>query len=119
MRSIGVSNFGVAHLRELLDSPLTTVLPAANEVELHPFLRKDDIHAFCSEHGIRLIAYSPLARAMRLDHPTLTVVAERHQVSVAQGGPGGTRNTSATLTSATLTSATLTSATQTSANLCT
>ena len=61
--AVGVSNFGVAHLKELVDSPLTSVVPAANEVELHPFLRKDAIEEFCSERGIRLIAYSPLARA--------------------------------------------------------
>lgn len=84
VRSIGVSNYGVKHLRELLDSPLTHVVPAANEVELHPFLRKDEIDHFCSERGIRIIAYSPLARAQRLDHPTLLKVAKRHDVSAAQ-----------------------------------
>ena len=75
MRSIGVSNFGVGHLKELLDSPLTSVVPAANEVEISPFLRKDDIEAFCKPRGIRLIAYSPLARGQRLDHPVLKEIA--------------------------------------------
>ena len=82
--AVGVSNFGVAHLKELVDSPLTSVVPAANEVELHPFLRKDAIEEFCSERGIRLIAYSPLARAQRMGHPTLAAVAARHGVSDAQ-----------------------------------
>jgi len=84
VRSIGVSNYGVKHLEELLDSPLTTVAPAANEVELHPFLRKDAIDAFCKARGIRLIAYSPLARAQRLTMPALASIAEKHSVSPAQ-----------------------------------
>jgi len=83
-RSIGVSNFGVAHLQQLIDSPRTSVVPAANEVELHPFLRKDELEAFCAARGIRLIAYSPLARALRLDHPSLEAAAARHGVSTAQ-----------------------------------
>ena len=82
--SIGVSNFGVAHLEELLASEKTSVPPAANEVELHPFLRKDDIAAFCSERSIAVIAYSPLARALRLNHAVLAGVAEAHGVSPAQ-----------------------------------
>ena len=84
VRSIGVSNFGIAHLQELMESPLTSVVPAANEVELHPFLRKDEIERFCRGHGIRLIAYSPLARAQRLSHPSLSAIATRHGVSPAQ-----------------------------------
>ena len=84
VRSIGVSNFGVAHLKELVDSPLTSVVPAANEVEISPFLRKDDIEDFCKQRGIRLIAYSPLARAKRLDHPVLKEIATRHAVTTAQ-----------------------------------
>ena len=84
VRSIGVSNYGVHHLREILDSPLTTVVPAANEVELHPFLRKDAIADFCRERGIRVIAYSPLVRAKRLEHPVIATVASRHGVTAAQ-----------------------------------
>mmetsp|Transcript_14970 Transcript_14970/g.44714 ORF Transcript_14970/g.44714 Transcript_14970/m.44714 type:complete len:299 (-) Transcript_14970:54-950(-) len=84
VKSIGVSNYGVAHLKELLDSPETSVVPAANEVELHPFLRKDDIDAFCKERGIPLIAYSPLARAQRLDNPVLAGVAKKLGVSPTQ-----------------------------------
>uniref|UniRef100_A0A7S4M5K3 NADP-dependent oxidoreductase domain-containing protein n=1 Tax=Prymnesium polylepis TaxID=72548 RepID=A0A7S4M5K3_9EUKA len=82
--SIGVSNFGVAHLQELIASDRTTVKPAANEVELHPFLRKDDIAKFCTERSIAIIAYSPLARALRLDHPVLASVAKAHGASPAQ-----------------------------------
>ena len=53
--SIGVSNYGVKHLEQLLADERTTVTPAANEVELHPFLRKDDIAKFCAEKSIQMI----------------------------------------------------------------
>lgn len=84
VKSIGVSNYGIKHIQELLDSPLTSVVPAANEVEMSPFLRKDAIDAFCQKLGIRLIAYSPLARAHRMDNPVLNTVAKKHSVGVMQ-----------------------------------
>ena len=84
VKSIGVSNFGVAHMQKLIDDPRTTVVPAANEVELHPFLRQDGIEAFCKPRGIRLIAYSPLSRAKRLDNPVIQEVAKAHGATPAQ-----------------------------------
>ena len=84
VKSIGVSNFGVAHMQKLIDDPRTTVVPAANEVELHPFLRQDEIEAFCKPRGIRLIAYSPLSRAKRLDNPVIQEVAKAHGATPAQ-----------------------------------
>jgi len=84
VKSIGVSNFGVAHLQQLIDDLRTTVVPAANEIELHPFLRQNEIEAFCTPRGIRLIAYSPLARAKRLDKPELVAVSKAHGASPAQ-----------------------------------
>ena len=84
VKSIGVSNFGVAHMQKLIDDPRTTVVPAANEVELHPFLRQDEIEAFCKPRGIRLIAYSPLSRAKRLNNPVIQEVAKAHGATPAQ-----------------------------------
>ena len=84
VKSIGVSNFGVAHMQKLIDDPRTTVVPAANEVELHPFLRQDEIEEFCKPRGIRLIAYSPLSRAKRLDNPVIQEVAKAHGATPAQ-----------------------------------
>ena len=83
-KSIGVSNFGVAQLQELIASPKTTVVPAANEVELSPFLRKDDIVGYCQGRGMTIIAYSPLARAMRFDNPVIADIAKTYGVSPAQ-----------------------------------
>lgn len=74
-RSIGVSNFLVPHLEELLG--VANVVPAANQIELHPFLQQRDTRALCVKHGIVVQAYSPLTRGRRLDHAVLRKVAER------------------------------------------
>jgi len=81
-KSIGVSNFGVHHLRELAERALAT--PAVNQIELHPFLRQDAIEAACAEKGIVVQAYSPLAKAQRLGHPAVKAVAARLGVSAAR-----------------------------------
>lgn len=74
-RSIGVSNFTVPHLEEIIAA--TSVVPVVNQVELHPFLRQDPVVEFCRAHAIRVEAYSPLARARRLNDPTLGAIARR------------------------------------------
>jgi diketogulonate reductase-like aldo/keto reductase len=53
IKSGGVSNYGVHHLQELLNSK-PKILPSINQVELHPFLQRKDIDDFCKEHGIYL-----------------------------------------------------------------
>lgn len=59
-RAIGVSNYSVPYLRELLAHPNTTVVPAANQVESHPLLPQSDLLSLCRDHNIVLEAYSPL-----------------------------------------------------------
>jgi len=74
-RSIGVSNFTVAHLDELAKK--SDVVPAVNQVEMHPFLFQRDLVARCERAKIRVEAYSPLTRGRRLDHPTIAAVAKK------------------------------------------
>jgi diketogulonate reductase-like aldo/keto reductase len=81
-RSIGVSNFLVPHLRELLGK--ARHVPAANQIELSPFLQQRDTVALCRQHGIAVEAYSPLTHGRRLDHPALADVARRTGRTVAQ-----------------------------------
>ena len=81
-RAIGVSNFLVPHLEELLG--VAKVVPAVNQIELHPFLQHRDTRAFCKKHGIVVEAYSPLTHGMRLDHPVVVEVAKRVGRSPAQ-----------------------------------
>jgi 2,5-diketo-D-gluconate reductase A len=81
-RSIGVSNFAVEHLERLLAE--TGVVPAVNQVELHPRLPQEELRAFGSAHGIVTEAWSPLARGRLLEEPVLARIAARHGVSPAQ-----------------------------------
>jgi diketogulonate reductase-like aldo/keto reductase len=74
-RAIGVSNFMVSHLEELLAK--AKVVPAANQIEVHPFLQHRETRAFCEKHGIVVEAYSPLTRGERLDDPRVAEVARR------------------------------------------
>lgn len=81
-RSIGVSNYTIRHLEELLDTSST--VPAVNQVEFHPFLYQRELLDFCNHHGIVLEAYSPLTRGNRLDDPRLALIAERYAKTPAQ-----------------------------------
>jgi len=81
-RSIGVSNYTVHHLQDLLAKSKT--VPAVNQVEFSPFLYQRDLLAFCEARHIQLEAYSPLARARRLRDPTLIDIAQRHRKTPAQ-----------------------------------
>jgi diketogulonate reductase-like aldo/keto reductase len=81
-RSIGVSNFLVPHLKELLGA--AKQVPAVNQIELTPFLQRRDTTALCRQHGIVVEAYSPLTHGRRLDHPVLAAVAGRAGRTVAQ-----------------------------------
>ena len=81
-RAIGVSNFTPAHLTRLMDE--TSVVPAVNQIELHPRLAQRELRAFHAKHGILTEAWSPLARGGVLAHPTVVEVAARHGVTPAQ-----------------------------------
>ncbi len=81
-RAIGVSNFTIPLIKKLLEK--TDVVPAINQVEFHPFLYQKELMGFCREQGIKIEAYSPLARANYLDHPALKDIAEKHAKTTAQ-----------------------------------
>lgn len=81
-RSIGVSNFQPHHLRRLHQE--TTVIPAVNQIELHPYLTQDELRAFDAEHGIATEAWSPIARGGVLEDATITDLANRCGKTSAQ-----------------------------------
>jgi methylglyoxal/glyoxal reductase len=81
-RSIGVSNFTIKLLNDLLAQ--TDVVPAVNQVEFHPFLYQKELLDFCREKGILIEAYSPLARAKFLDNEVLWQIAKKHDKTTAQ-----------------------------------
>jgi 2,5-diketo-D-gluconate reductase A len=81
-RSIGVSNFQVAHLERLAAE--TDVTPAVNQIELHPYLLNDEVRRYGEEHGIRTEAWSPIAQGGVLDDGVITEIAARVERTAAQ-----------------------------------
>ncbi|MFC1583430.1 aldo/keto reductase [Candidatus Neomarinimicrobiota bacterium] len=81
-RSIGVSNYTIRHLRELLRD--SSVVPAVNQVEFSPFLFQSELLEFCREHGILLEAYSSLTRGKKFSHPTIAALAKKYHKTPAQ-----------------------------------
>jgi 2,5-diketo-D-gluconate reductase A len=73
VRAIGVSNFQVAHLQRLIDG--ASVVPAVNQIELHPYLTQNELRDFDRAHGIATEAWSPIARGRVLDDPVVTAIA--------------------------------------------
>ncbi|ALE92204.1 oxidoreductase [Arthrobacter alpinus] len=82
VRAIGVSNFEPEHLHQLLDA--CDVVPAVNQIELHPWLQQRQLRALHAELGIATQAWSPLARGGLLDDPGLALMSATHERSVAQ-----------------------------------
>lgn len=81
-RAIGVSNYTVKHLEELLRE--CEIKPAVNQVELHVFLQQPELVKYCQNNGIAVEAYSPLAHGYNMTNETLAAIAKKHNRSVAQ-----------------------------------
>lgn len=82
VQAIGVSNYAVGHLEEMLE--FSDVVPSVNQVEFHPFLYQENLLRFCRVPGIQVEAYSPLTRGRKLNHPTVVSVARRYAKTTAQ-----------------------------------
>ncbi|HEY9337225.1 MAG TPA: aldo/keto reductase [Kribbella sp.] len=91
VRAIGVSNFMVDHLRALLDA--TTVVPAVNQLEIHPYFQQREVQEFDRDHGILNQAWSPIGgitfyrdsgHASALEDPVIGSIAAAHRKSPAQ-----------------------------------
>lgn len=82
VRAIGVCNFQVHHLQELIKA--AEIKPMVNQVEYHPHLTQEEVLAFCRQEGIQLEAWSPLKRGELMDEPTLVEIARAHQKTVPQ-----------------------------------
>ncbi|MEH7336433.1 aldo/keto reductase [Neobacillus drentensis] len=82
VRAIGVSNFKVHHLEDLLKD--AEIKPMVNQVEYHPHLSQRELLAFCQKEGIQLEAWSPLKQGQLLNDPVITEVAAKYGKSAAQ-----------------------------------
>ncbi|MEK4263196.1 aldo/keto reductase [Paenibacillus sp. FSL L8-0499] len=82
VKAIGVSNFQIHHLEDVLKD--AEIKPMVNQVELHPYLNQQALLDFCKEQGIQLEAWSPLMQGQLFDQPVLKKIAAKHGKSVAQ-----------------------------------
>jgi len=91
-RSIGISNFNISQIQELLK--IATIKPQVLQVESHPYLAQDELIEFCKENGLVFTAYSPLGSAHTpyakpgdyplLKNPVIRSIANAHNCSTAQ-----------------------------------
>ncbi|MFP9130792.1 aldo/keto reductase [Niallia sp. BSM11] len=82
VKAIGVSNFQVHHLEDLMKD--AEIMPMINQVEFHPKLTQTQVRAFCQLHGIQVEAWSPLMQGQLLDHELLKSIGAKYNKSVAQ-----------------------------------
>ncbi|MFH7832958.1 aldo/keto reductase [Bacillus luti] len=82
VRAIGVSNFQIHHLQDVIKD--AEIKPMINQVEYHPRLTQKELQAFCKEQGIQMEAWSPLMQGQLLDNETLQTIAEKHGKTTAQ-----------------------------------
>jgi diketogulonate reductase-like aldo/keto reductase len=88
-RSIGVSNFTIRHLTELIAG--SEVVPAVNQVEFHPYLYQHDLLEFCRKKNIAIEAYSPLTHGKRLNDAKLVAIAKKYPRAATPAGGAGSR----------------------------
>nr|WP_156105795.1 aldo/keto reductase [Halobellus rufus] len=79
---IGISNFLPEQVDEAIERADAPIF--ANQVEMHPLLRQEELREHCADRDVELVAYSPLARGEVFDVPELTEIAEKHDASEAQ-----------------------------------
>ena len=82
IRAIGVCNFNISHLQDLLKTARVT--PVINQVEFHPRLQQHSLRAFCKEYNIKLEAWAPLMQGGILEDPTIGKIAEKYGKSNSQ-----------------------------------
>jgi 2,5-diketo-D-gluconate reductase A len=82
VKAIGVSNFQTTHLNRLAAE--TTITPAVNQIEIHPYLGNEEVRAYDAAHGIATEAWSPIAKGQVLEDPTITRIAQNLGKTPAQ-----------------------------------
>lgn len=81
-KSIGVSNFQPEHLERIIEA--TGVVPAVNQIEVHPYFANNELREFAKSHGIVIEAWSPLGKGDELGDPAISSIAENLGRSPAQ-----------------------------------
>jgi len=81
-KAIGVCNFSIAQLEDLIDQ--TAIIPALNQVEMHPHLSQKGLLDFANSHNIQLEAWRPIMMGEVLDIPELIEIGKNHEKSAVQ-----------------------------------
>ncbi|MNU56803.1 Glyoxal reductase [compost metagenome] len=81
-KAIGVCNFHVHHLEDLMED--AKVIPALNQIELHPYLSQKEIRDFCAKKGIAVEAWSPLAQGKVVKDETIKAIGDKYGKTAAQ-----------------------------------
>lgn len=82
VRSIGVSNFNIHHIEDLMS--VAEIKPMVNQVELHPLHSQPELRDYCKKQQIQIEAWAPLGQGRLLDQPALQEIASGHHKSIAQ-----------------------------------
>jgi methylglyoxal/glyoxal reductase len=82
VRAIGVCNFKVHHLEDLIAH--AEIKPMVNQIEYHPNLTQMEVHEFCKKEGIQLEAWAPLKRGGLFSDPVIIDIAKKHNKTAAQ-----------------------------------
>ncbi len=82
VRAIGVSNFNISHLENIITQ--CNIVPAVNQVELHPWFSQAELLAYMKQKGIFAEAWGPLGQGALLDNATLMEIAKKYNKTVAQ-----------------------------------
>lgn len=82
VKAIGVSNFLPHHLNELFQN--STIRPAVNQYEMHPYLQQPDLRKLCQDNDIAITAWAPIMKDRVLDVPELVAIGEKHGKSAVQ-----------------------------------
>ncbi len=83
-RAIGVSNYDIPELEEIIGREGDRVVPAVDQVPFSPFRQQKDLREYCGRHGIRVEGYSPLTRGAKLGQETIRSLAEAKDRTPAQ-----------------------------------
>ncbi|MGB0524486.1 MAG: aldo/keto reductase [Flammeovirgaceae bacterium] len=81
-KAIGVSNFQIHHLEELMEH--SQIVPAVNQIELHPHLQQDELIAFAKQHRIQIEAWRPIMMGQVVNVPELIKIGEKYGKSAVQ-----------------------------------
>jgi len=81
-KAIGVSNYNIKHLNELLS--LSEIVPAVNQVEFNPFLYQKELYDFCRQYSIQIVAYTPIVRNRKSNNILLQELSKKYNKTPAQ-----------------------------------